>query len=306
MRTQRFLFGAVVAAAMAAPVWGQGYGAEAMPSVPSPGVPVSSLPPQLSAVPAVPTAGDVLTTPATGLATTGHPTGTVLSPYANGCCGPTGGNGPVTYELYMNTGPTLVVGGSELSGRLNTGWRIGGGTRTLFFNTVGDAAWVLDLGLSYNYNRGRQERGGPIDVHTPPPDRTAAPDGLNPFLVRGLHRTTFNFAVGRDWWTNGGPAGPDRDGVWYTRFGGDLGGRWGYSHVDLVSTQATTQSYMRKSSTIHGVFLGTHVSWEKSFGGWTFFTGIRGEFDYTFTNVVPPKGGDIVGINLLGHIGVRY
>jgi len=51
-----------------------------------------------------------------------------------GDAGPTGGNGPITYELYTLTGPSLAIGGSELSGRLKTGWTIGTGVRTLLFD----------------------------------------------------------------------------------------------------------------------------------------------------------------------------
>ena len=35
---------------------------------------------------------------------------------------------------------------------LDTGWAIGGGTRILLFNNLGDAAWTLDLGLLNIHN----------------------------------------------------------------------------------------------------------------------------------------------------------
>ena len=72
-----------------------------------------------------------------------------------GCCGPLGG-GHVAYDLYVRTGPNLVFGNGPFTERLNTGWIIAGGGRSLFFNPTNDAAWVVDLGLSYQYNRGSQ------------------------------------------------------------------------------------------------------------------------------------------------------
>jgi hypothetical protein len=258
-----------------------------------------------------PTATSVLTTTPNGL-----PKGTVTSPFCGpdgNCCGPVGGNGPVTYELYANTGPALIVGGSELSGRLNTGWRLSIGARTLFFNTERTAAWVLDTGVGYTYNRGRQERGGPVDVHTPrvlvqnvngQTVTTPLADALAPHLVRGLHRTTFNYGVGRDWWFRGPGAVGTETGP-NTRVGFDVGGRYGTGHSDLVP-DTDRGNYLRKQSVVSAVYLAAQGNWERPMGNWIFFTGMRGEFDYTFTNVLPPKGSDIVGINILFSMGVRY
>lgn len=254
--------------------------------------------------PLAPSATMVLTAPP-GTSTT-HLPGTVHSPACgpDGCCGPFGADGPITYELYGRTGPALVVGGSELSGRLNTGWMVSGGANTFFFNSTRDAAWVLDTGISYTYNRGRQERGGPLDVHTPPFNPATQPDGLQPHLVRGLHRTSFNFGLGRDWWMSG-PGVVGQAAQSNSRWGVDTGGRWGTSHVDLVPT-ADLGNYLRRRSIFHSVYIGAHADWEQPMGNWIFFAGVRGEFDYTFLNVVPPNGSDIVGVNLLFQMGVRY
>lgn len=269
---------------------------------------VSGIPPQPTVAPttpAPPTATTVLTAPP-GTTTT-YPPGTVHSPACGPdgqCCGPLGANGPLTYELYFRTGPSLVIGGSEFSGRLNTGWQVGGGSRTLFFNTTRDAAWVLDTGVSYTYNRGRQERGGPLNVHTPPLNPATSPDGIHPHIVRGLHRTSFNFALGRDWWLSG-PGVVGSESASNRRWGADVGGRWGTSHVDLVPT-ANLGNYLRKRSIFHSVVLGTHGDWERPMGNWILFAGVRGEFEYTMLNVVPPNGSDIVGLNFLFQAGFRY
>lgn len=286
----------LIASALAGIAWAGTAGGQSTPA------PLSTTPPAVTAAP--PSATAVLTAPP-GTSTT-YPPGTVHSPACGPdgqCCGPVGANGPLTYELYFRTGPSLVIGGSEFSGRLNTGWQVGGGARTLFFNTSRDAAWVLDTGISYTYNRGRQERGGPLNVHTPPINVGAA-DGITPNLVRGLHRTSFNFALGRDWWMNG-PGSVESETKWNSRWGVDVGGRWGTSHVDLVPT-ADLGNYLRKRSVFHSVVLGTHAGWERPMGNWILFAGVRGEFEYTFLNVVPPNGSDIVGLNLLFQTGVRY
>ena len=268
-------------------------------------------------LPPIPSAGDptatsVLTAPPG--APSVHPAGTVTSPWRGGssggpCCGPTGGNGPVTYELYTLTGPSLAISGSELSGRLKSGWTVGTGVRTLLFNQPGDAAWVLDLGVGFTYNRGRSSKI-PIDVLTPrvqlvPGGQpTPLPDGLAPYSVRGLSRTNFNFSIGRDWFLRSpGLVGSEVGPNW--RVGGDVGGRYGTSHVDLVPIGDPT-NYLRKHSVTQSVFTALHTNYEVPVRSFIFFTGVRTEVDYTFTNVVPPKGGDILSLNIYLTAGVRY
>lgn len=293
MKASRFLVGAIVLGALAGSAFGQGDGLPTLP-VATPNPPA-----------AAPTSTSVLTTPAGAPAVVAGP-GTVYSPACGPdgtCCGPFGANGPLTYELYARTGPSLVVGGSELSSRLNTGWQVGGGSNTLFFNTSRDAAWVLGTGLSYTYNRGRQERGGPLLVHTPP-SAQGLPDGITPQLVRGLHRTTFDYSVGRDWWFRG-PGSVGMECAPNTRFGTFVGGRYGTTHADLFSA-ADASFYLRKHSVLHSFLMGVHGNWERPMGDWIFFAGMRAEFEYAFLNVVPPQGSDVVSVNLLFTMGVRW
>ncbi|QEL17360.1 hypothetical protein [Limnoglobus roseus] len=321
MKASRFLLGAVVLGTLAWPAFGQ-YDGVGLPVIPQPGVPPTAplkadLPYKIDTPTKPDTTGKsdappssatgLLTAPVIGLPTTPAqlPAGTVTSPACgpDGCCGPFGANGPITYELYARTGPALVIGGSELSSRLNTGWQVGTGAYTLLYNTSRDAAWTLGTGISYTYNRGRQERGGPLDVHTPAPTAGLA-DGITPQLVRGLHRTTFDYSIGRDWWLRGPGTVPTETDA-NTRVGGYVGGRYGTAHADLFST-ADPLLYLRKHSITSSVFLGTHANWEKPMGNWIFFTGVRAEIDYAFLNVVPPQGSDVVSINLLFSMGVRY
>ena len=65
------------------------------------------------------------------------PPGAYPSPYFTdgpGCCGPLGRHGRVGYEIYSYTGPTWAIGEGEFTRRLQTGWMVGGGGRSLFFD----------------------------------------------------------------------------------------------------------------------------------------------------------------------------
>ncbi|MGL6095289.1 MAG: hypothetical protein ACRC7O_05755 [Fimbriiglobus sp.] len=242
------------------------------------------------------------------------PPGSVAAPWSGrssaGCCGPVGGNGPMPYEIYFYTGPSLVVGGgSDLVAGMRTGWMVGGGGRTLFLNTAADAAWIVDLGLSYTYN-GADTRNRVLDVFTPPPPdaqgNVVDPEQLNTFYLRGLHRTSFNFAFGRDWFVDG-PANLGRGTVggpnW--RFGPEIGGRWGSAHVDLLPV-ANQSGYLRRDGLYHGIFVGAHVDCEIPVGGYVLFSGLKTQWGYDWTNLVPPENGDIQTVNLLWTIGLRF
>lgn len=248
----------------------------------------------------------------------GLPPGAYASPWfgdAAGCCGPVGAHGPVAYEIYARTGPNIPFGSGRFTDHLNVGWGVGGGGRSLFFNTVGDAAWVVDLGLSYTYNRGKNDdfldlfiRQAPTQQTNPVTGRTTTtpqPDRFVTTRIRGLHRTSFNFAVGRDWfvWGSGLPGGEEG---WNLRVGTDVGGRWGTAHVDIVPIDDGPGAYARRQSVFHGLFLGFHSSVEVPVGGWVWFAGSRAEWGYDWMNIVPPIKGDVQNVNLLLSTGVRF
>jgi hypothetical protein len=259
-------------------------------------------------------ATQTLTSPASVLsAASEFPPGTITSPWCGGipagasCCGPVGAHGPLSYELYVVTGPSLPVAGGQFIGALKTGWVVGGGGRSLMFNQAADRAWVLDLGLTYTANQGRSNRifdvftPGPTDPQTGEPFN---PDELNPFFVRNLHRTTFNFALGRDWFLRGpgflGAAEPGN-----IRVGAELGGRWGTGHVILIPVADQT-THLRKHDVFHGVFLGVHADYEIPLGATLFFAGIRTQWGYTWADFIPPQDSDIQDVNLLLTLGLRF
>ena len=160
------------------------------------------------------------------------------------------------------TGPTWAIGEGEFTRRLQTGWMVGGGGRSLFFDTSHTKAWVADVGLSYQYNRGEEDDPIRTDVRQPPlrnqftGEITVRPDILTQVRVRALHRTNFNFGIGHDWWYRG-PGSVGLEDATNFRAGALLGGRWGTAHVDLEPV-AEPGGYARRQNVTHGIFLATH------------------------------------------------
>lgn len=251
----------------------------------------------------------------TNTPTTGHenlPPGSVPSPWVGGhllgsdCNGPIGGNGPIMSELYTRTGPSWIVGGDPgFSGASRFGWGVGGGARTLFFNTAYDAAWVVDLGLMYFYNRGDNDtvfqvlprlRGntGP----TPDPNVPIAS------TLRSFRRTSFNYSIGREWFLNG-PASQSCEAFWNQRIGVDVGGRWGTASANF-DTLENPARYSRHHDVYHGFFLAANWHWERPFGGLMLFGGLRTEWGYNWVNLIPRQNTDIQDLNFLATVGFRF
>ena len=279
------------------------------PTVPPPAGSSTALPPggTTTSVPAPYTpATDVLTVPDGGVPAI---PGAVYSPWTGdtpaGAMAPIGGNGPVTYEGYLRTGPSLAVGGTEMVHALHTGWMTAVGGRTLFFNTTNDAAWVLDVGVSYTRNWGKR-LDRVVNVMANSLKGSNVVDNFPiPVGVQALRRTSLNFGLGRDWWLYGpGTVGPT-DGFGNWRGGVDVGGRWGTASVDL-EPQFDVDGIRRRQGVYHGVYLGASLNWEKQIGGTIFFAGVRGEWGYDWMNMLPPNNSDIQNINFLVYVGLRY
>lgn len=241
------------------------------------------------------------------------PPGAYPSPFMTdgpGCCGPLGRNGRVGYELYTYTGPTWAIGEGEFTRRLQTGWMVGGGGRSLFFDVDHTAAWVLDLGVSYQYNRGEYDDPIRADVKQPPiqnpitNEAIPRPDVLTEVRVRALNRTNFNYGIGRDWWL-WGPGSTGLEQGKNLRVGGLVGGRWGTAHVELEPVD-DPGGYARRQNVTYGIYLATHTTCEIPMGTWILFGGIRAEWGYDFTNLVPPMNGNMHNFNLLLTSGIRY
>ncbi len=209
-----------------------------------------------------------------------------------GCCGPRGRHGPVTYELYVRTGPSLPVGpGGGLAQTLETGWYVQGGGRSLFFNPACTSAWVIDLGLGNIWNHGNQ------------PNRTyAIQQSIFPVSTLALNRTYVSAGGGKEWHFRG----PADHCHWNWRFGLDGGGQFGTERLDVNDPGAPFGSnYRRLHDEIGGLYTGLYTDITIPCQSCSVLTGFRAEWAYTFSDIVPIMS-DISNINLLWTLGVRF
>ena len=202
------------------------------------------------------------------------------------CCSPFGGDGPINTELYIDTGPSIPVGGGILHHIMETGWDVRGGGRSLFFNPAVDAAWTIDLNLSYIYNHARPNPKVPSVNST---------GSTIQATLKDLNRTFVNGAFGREWYLNA----PANAAGWKWRAGFDLGGGIGSGLVDFVELR-------HKTDTIYDVVIGLHSDLEVPCGCCTFTYGFRAEWDYTWTDLIQRNNGQLQDVNLLATFGVRF
>jgi len=252
---------------------------------------------------------DTLMAPPSGIPTN-YPPGTVFSPWAGGTHAGSplalGRNGPIGYETYVQTGPSILVGNSTWTDSAKSGWMVGGGYKTLFFNTSHDAAWFIDLGVSYTRNDGDRFDKPPLLVTSSELKfGNVGDNSLTALGIRGISRTSFNFAIGRDWWLNGPGAvnGDESHNNW--RFGTDVGGRWGSASIDFAPT-SDPEGYSRRRSTLHGAYIGGYLGWERPFGNFTAFANFRTEWSYTWTDLIPPNNSDFIDVNIMMTFGIRF
>lgn len=243
----------------------------------------------------------------------GQPPGSYPSPYyvdGPGCCGPLGRDGRIGYELYSYAGLNFTFG-NGLPDRLNAaGWTVGGGVRTLFFDPTHTAAWTVDFGGSFTYNRG-QGAQEPTNLFRRQPTAADAnnvqqpqPDVLTLSGVRGIHRSSFNYAIGRDWWLLGdGSTGGQNGTNW--RVGGWIGGRYGTMHLDAIPLNEVG-GYFRRQNVFHGIYAGVHTTFDVPMGAWVWTNGIRAEYGHDWNNVAPPIQGNLHNINVQFTTGIRY
>jgi hypothetical protein len=213
----------------------------------------------------------------------------ITGAYRCDCCGPFGGDGSIYTELYLRSGPAFVFGSTDLAERLNTGWAVQGGGRSLFFNPFKDAAWSIDLHLGFTYNNGQKSE--PLSFFE------------RPVTIRDLRRTSVNLALGREWFLIG-PA--DAPGTKW-RAGFDVGGQYGTVRADLNDPQGS--GYKRRTDVFHGIVVGAHTGLEIPCGACTYFAGLRLEWDYNWIELLPGLPGndtDLQDLNLLLVAGVRF
>jgi len=247
----------------------------------------------------------------------GLPPGSVTSPWIDysrpDCCGPTCG-GPIGSEFFLRAGPSIPLSTGHLHEALDTGWMTEIGARTLFFNRPATQAWTVEAGLSYTYsNSGRSDLTYMTPFLVPVPDPNSVTGGTIPELqnltvtTRDLQRWSFNIAAGREWYPLRSAYEP---GGWRWRIGWDVGGRWGYARLDQndLSTLPDHIGYRHTSDVFGAIALSLHEDIEIPLRNCvSFIAGIRGEWVYNWTDIVPPDAGrDLQDINILLNFGWRY
>ena len=266
------------------------------PSGGSPTVPIIPPPSTLPTIPPPAYPAAVIANPTGGL----QPVSPSASDWLNSPClcnGPIGKNGPIGSEIFLMTGPTIPGGPAVQARYANTGWMVETGARTLLFNPGGDAAWTVLLALTYQYNDGNG-RVAPFNYFNEP--------GL-PVTIRDIHRYTFTFGGGRDWFLFGqAPLGCNGSNL---RVGLETGGRWGGQHVNLnliIDDPTGRNNFLERYKVYGGYYLGAHVDFEIPMGSWVWFGGFRTEWGVNFGNVIPFQNNTLMDVNLLFSTGFRY
>ena len=175
---------------------------------------------------------------------------------------PIGRNGPIGEEVFVATGPSLPVSGGVLAGNLYTGWFSEIGVRSLFFNQPRDAAWTATLGLINIWNDGLRGAGPGFTFF-----------GL-PVVARDYNRWYASGGLGRDWFLF---RAPDNSSLISSfRIGGEIGGRWGTSHIDMIAP-LNGPAYLRRQAVLESLYFALHADVEIPMGAAIFFAGFRGE-----------------------------
>jgi hypothetical protein len=222
------------------------------------------------------------------------------------CCGPLGDHNPAQSELYVRSGVSLPIGEGTLENSITTGWMIQSGFRAILFDTPGDRAWTIDVGLTniYNYDKDVKPIFPVFNVLVPDPiqgGQRTIPSSTT--MLRSLNRTYVNLGFGREWWLYG-PArdtheGLGREGLQW-RVGIDAGGRWG-------TAKAQVDIFQHFTDTIAAVYAAAHSDVDIPCGCCTFHAGLRAEWDYTWSDVLQIQNkSDVESINFLVTFGVRY
>lgn len=219
------------------------------------------------------------------------------------CCGPVGGDGPITYELFLRTGPVLTFGDTTLGKLLNgnAGWEIEGGGRTLFFDPPMQSAWTVEIAISHTYNQSKPEPKPIIIIQNPGNPQFGIPPGpLTPVAVtvRSVQRTFFNAGIGKEWYLAGTAASSCCG--WHWRWGMDAGGRIGTGKADFEPIKHLTDTF-------YGPYGAVHTDLEKCCGCCTWLVGARVEYDYISSDVLKGLNSSAIqDVNLLMNFGVRF
>jgi hypothetical protein len=217
------------------------------------------------------------------------------------CCGAIGANGPICFDVFLRNGLSIPVSGN-MGNRLDPGWEIKAGGRSLFFNPGRDAAWTVEFGISNTYNSAGTNNGPfPLSIFVPDANGNAVRVNLGALpaggvFLRDLNRTFVNLGAGREIYLNGSAAS---DGPKW-RAGADAGGLWG-------SASAEFDNIRQRTNVITGIYAAVHSDIEVPVCGCCVFQfGVRAEWSYTWMHNILQTESDIQEINLLVTTGIRF
>jgi hypothetical protein len=219
------------------------------------------------------------------------------------CCDAVGGNGPILYDLFFRTGPSVPLGHGQLADVLQTGLYLGAGGRVLFFEPSMDAAWTVELGLANISNHAHSSPNGialdilvPNAAGTPQQVFFGRDPGVPPVTLQSINRTFFDVGFGREWYLWGAVNchGPS----W--RVGIDGGARYG-------SERATFHEITHRTDTIAGAWAAAHTDLEIPCGSCVLEVGFRIEWGYTWSDILQiQNNSDNQDLNFLFNIGIRF
>ncbi|HEX4592371.1 MAG TPA: hypothetical protein VH120_20745 [Gemmataceae bacterium] len=266
--------------------------------------PVSSIMPPPSQIPAV---------------QAGLPPGSVPDPWITynrpGCCGPIGADGPIDNEVYVRTGPSITTGNSIIRRAAQSGWMLESGGRSLFFNRDTSAAWTAEFGIDYTNDNG----GGGHNFTLIEPFSSTTFNNLGqattriiptPLTVsiRDYQRVAVRPSFGKEWYLWQPAYCPG----WHWRVGTDVGGRYGWSRIDMNDYSIPKFINNRHVSDVYGSFvLAVHSDLDIPMGPRSWFVvGVRGEWAYNWSDILknafPKQQSDTQEVNILLTAGVRF
>ncbi len=228
------------------------------------------------------------------------PAGSVCSPWSGpggtGCCGPVGGNGPIMSEVFMRHGMNFPVAGGIFNNVTGMGYILSFGGRSLFFNPIGSKAWTVEFGIDYIYNNGGRDYEE-FDIF-----------GMFS-SIREHHRAAFHLAAGREIYL----LTPAYQNNCNWRVGWDVGGRFGAERVNLnvipdpPNANVPPIGFSRRNDTYLGVLVAFHTDFEYPLPGCrTFIAGIRTEWGYNWSEVIPTIDVDLQDVSVMLNFGIKF
>ena len=227
----------------------------------------------------------------------------ILYPRAPGCACQLGGHGPISWEVYFETGMSVPFGGNLFGRALGLGFDVGGGARTFFYDSAAvDAAWVVDLGL-HAIKNGIQDDGHQYALFNVRNRDTTSSGEIPSFpevdvTLKGISRTYLRLGLGREWWILGSGEGNAAGVHWH--WGVDVGGQYGWIKLNVNELPHLTGN-------LGNVYSGVHTDIDIPFGPGCIVLGAKATCGYTFSDVLQHQNNsDILEANFLLTFGYRW